>query len=55
MTVAALTAVLNHSIPEALAEAQRDHARLAEQLREARAGDSDEKHIQRDASGGLAP
>jgi hypothetical protein len=37
LTVAALTAVLNHSIPEALAEAQRDRARLAEQLREARA------------------
>jgi hypothetical protein len=37
LTVAALTAVLNHSVPPALAEAQRDRARLAEQLRIARA------------------
>jgi hypothetical protein len=35
--VAALAAVLQHTIPEALAEAQRDRARLAEQLRIARA------------------
>jgi hypothetical protein len=55
ITVAALTAVLNHTIPEAMAEAQRDRPRLAEQLREVHAGDSGEKHIQRDASGGLAP
>ena len=35
--VAALSAVLQHTIPDALAEAQRDRARLAEQLRIARA------------------
>jgi hypothetical protein len=35
--VQALTVVLQHSVPPALAEAQRDRARLAEQLREARA------------------
>jgi hypothetical protein len=33
ITVAALTAVLNHCVPPALAEAQSDRARLAEQLR----------------------
>jgi hypothetical protein len=33
LTVQALSAVLNHSIPEAMAEARRDRARLAEQLR----------------------
>ena len=37
LTVQALSAVLQHSIPEALAEARRDRARLAEQLRIARA------------------
>ena len=37
LTAAALTAVLNHSLPPALAEAQRDRERLAEQLREAQA------------------
>jgi hypothetical protein len=37
LTVQALTAVLNHSVHPALAEAQRDRARLAEQLRIARA------------------
>jgi hypothetical protein len=36
LTVAPLTAVLQHSIPQALAKAQRDRARLAEQLRIAR-------------------
>jgi hypothetical protein len=35
--VAALSAVLNHTIPEALAEAQRDRACLAEMLRITRA------------------
>jgi hypothetical protein len=35
--VAALSAVLQHTIPDALAEAQRDRARLAEMLRIARA------------------
>jgi hypothetical protein len=33
LTVQALAAVLQHSIPEALTEARRDRARLAEQLR----------------------
>ena len=33
LTVQALSAVLQHSIPEAMAEARRDRARLAEQLR----------------------
>jgi hypothetical protein len=33
LTVQALSVVLQHSIPEALAEARRDRARLAEQLR----------------------
>jgi hypothetical protein len=37
LTARALATVLNHSIPPALAEAQRDRARLAEQLRIARA------------------
>ena len=37
LTAAALTAVLNHSLPPALAEAQRDRDRLAEQRREAQA------------------
>jgi hypothetical protein len=37
ITVQALTTVLNHSTPPALAEAQGDRARLAEQLRIARA------------------
>jgi hypothetical protein len=37
LTVRALTAVLSHSIPPALAEAQRDRERLAEQLRVAQA------------------
>ena len=37
LTVQALSAVLQHSIPEALAEARRDRARPAEQLRIARA------------------
>jgi hypothetical protein len=37
VTVQALSTVLNHSIHAALAEAQRDRARLAEQLRIARA------------------
>ena len=37
LTVQALSAVLQHSIPEALAEARRDRARLAEQLRIAQA------------------
>ena len=37
LTAQALAIVLNHSIPPALAEAQRDRARLAEQLRLARA------------------
>jgi len=37
LTVQALAAVLQHSIPEALAEARRDRARLAEQLRIAQA------------------
>ena len=32
LTVQALSAVLQHSIPEAMAEARRDRARLAEQL-----------------------
>jgi hypothetical protein len=31
--VAALATVINHAVPSALAEAQRDRARLAEQLR----------------------
>jgi hypothetical protein len=35
--VAALSAVLQHQIPHVLAEAQRDRARLVEQLRIARA------------------
>ena len=33
LTVQALSTVLQHTIPEALAEARRDRARLAEQLR----------------------
>ena len=33
LTVQALTTVLQHTIPKALAEAQRDRTRLAEQLR----------------------
>jgi hypothetical protein len=37
LTVAALSTVLNHTVPSALAEAQRDRARLAEQLQIARA------------------
>ena len=37
ITVRALTAVLQHSVPPALAEAQRDRARLVEALRIARA------------------
>jgi hypothetical protein len=37
LTVQALSAVLQHSIPEAMAEARRDRARLAEQLRIAQA------------------
>jgi hypothetical protein len=37
LTVQALSAVLNQCVPSVLAEAQRDRARLAEQLREARA------------------
>ena len=37
LTVQALSAVLQHSIPEALAEARRDRARLAESLRIAQA------------------
>jgi hypothetical protein len=37
ITVQALATVLNHSIPPALAEAQRDRERLAEMLRFARA------------------
>jgi hypothetical protein len=37
ITVRALTTVLQHSIPQALAAAQRDRARLAEQLRIERA------------------
>jgi hypothetical protein len=37
LTVQALTAVLQHSVPGALAEAQRDRVRLAEQLRIAHA------------------
>jgi hypothetical protein len=37
LTVAAMTAVLNHTVPSAQAEAQRDPKRLAEQLRIARA------------------
>jgi hypothetical protein len=36
LTVAALTAVLQHSVPKALAEAQRDRECLSEQLRIAR-------------------
>jgi len=35
--VAALSAVIQHTIPDALAEAQRDRARLAEMLRIAHA------------------
>ena len=37
LTVAALATVLQHNVPRALEEAQRDRARLAEQLRIARA------------------
>ena len=37
LTVQALSAVLQHSIPDALAEARRDRARLAESLRIAQA------------------
>jgi hypothetical protein len=37
IAVQALTTVLQHSVPPALAEAQRDRARLAEQLRIAHA------------------
>jgi hypothetical protein len=37
LTVQALATVINHAVPSALAEAQRDRARLAEQLRIARA------------------
>ena len=37
LTVAALATVLQHSVPRALEEAQRDKERLAEQLRIARA------------------
>jgi hypothetical protein len=43
ITVQALKAVLNHSVPPALAEAHRDRARLAEQLRIARAAADREK------------
>jgi hypothetical protein len=37
LVVQALSAVLHHAIPEALAEARRDRTRLAEQLRETQA------------------
>jgi hypothetical protein len=37
LTATALATVLNHAVPPALAEAQRDRERLAEQLRTARA------------------
>jgi hypothetical protein len=37
LTVQALSAVLQHNIPEAMAEARRDRTRLAEQLRIAQA------------------
>jgi hypothetical protein len=45
LTVQAFPAVLNHSVPPALAEAQRDRERLAEQLRIARAAANREERL----------